>query len=85
MSMNSSFRLFFVLCTVLSGCTLKEYHVVIVGCPGGPANTINMCRRIYNYIRKMHDIRTTFKIYEICKDKCIEGMYVRQILYVTQI
>ncbi len=54
----------------------KNYNVVIVGCPGGPANIINLCRRIHNLIWSKDAIRVTFDIYDICKEKCNEGINI---------
>jgi hypothetical protein len=57
-------------------CKPLKYHVVIVGCPEGPASIINLCRFVYKLIWSDHGIRTKFDIYEICKDKCAEGINI---------
>lgn len=51
----------------------KRYHVTIIGCKGGPANLINLCRVIYETLFANYAIHTFFVIYELISEKCTEG------------
>lgn len=50
-----------------------NYNIAIVGCKSGPANTINLCRRIYRALWMECNISATFCIYDIATMKCNEG------------